>query len=104
MTLAEILKELPNLSFLERQELMAALIHLDPHPASEDGRVILQARLKYAEENPGREIPFEKLEARLLERYRQRANADIEPHYDFCGGVRGKFAPDSESQNPSGSR
>lgn len=104
MTLAEILKELPNLSFLERQELMAALIHLDPPPVSEDERVILQARLKYAEENPRREIPFEELAARLLERYRQRPHSDIETHYDFCGGVRVKFAPDSESQNQSGGR
>jgi hypothetical protein len=94
MTLAEMLKELPNLTFLERQELMAALIHLDPPPVSEDDRVILEARLKYAEDNPGCEIPFEELEARLMERYRRRSNSDMEPHYDFSGGVRGKFAPD----------
>ena len=79
MTLAEMLNELPNLTFMERQELMAALIQLDPPPVSEDERVILEARLKYAEENPGREIPFEELEARLVERYRRRSGADMEP-------------------------
>jgi hypothetical protein len=102
MTLTEILKELPKLTILERQELMAAMIHLDPPLVSEDERVILEARLKYAEENSGREIPFEELEARLVERYRQRSNSDMEPHYDFSGGVRGKFAPDPGSPKQPG--
>jgi len=93
---------LPNLTFLERQELMAALIHLDPPPVSEDERVILEARLKYAEENPGSMMPIEELKKDLLERYRRRSNSEMEPHYDFSGGVRGKFAPDTGSPKPPG--
>ena len=102
MTLVEIIEHLPKLTFMERQELMAALIHLDPPPVSEDERVILEAKRKYAEENPGSMIPIEELEARLLKRYRRRSDSDMEPHYDFSGGVRGKFAPDSGSPKTPG--
>lgn len=38
---------------------MAALFHLDPPAVSEDVRVILETRLKYAIGNPGRAIPLE---------------------------------------------
>jgi hypothetical protein len=42
MTLTEILEELPKRTFMERQELMVALFHLDPPPVSADERVILK--------------------------------------------------------------
>lgn len=77
MSFAEILEALPQLSFMERQKLMAALVHLDPPPVSEDERIILEARGQYALENPDSIIPLEKVKEILQEHYRNRLGSGL---------------------------
>ena len=71
MSLAEILAEIPKLSFAERQELVRrALAVEDEEPTSEEN-AILDERLADFHRNPASGIPAEELKPAVLSRIKK---------------------------------
>lgn len=68
MTFAEILDEIPKLSFAERQELVQRAIALDDDDSNEAENAILDARIEDFERNPDEGIPLEQLKGHVQAR------------------------------------
>lgn len=69
MSLAEILEEIPKLSFAERQELVRHAVALDESDElSADERVLLDERMEDFRQNPEAGIPLEKVKGWIQER------------------------------------
>lgn len=71
MSLAEILAEIPKLSFVERQELVQHVAAVDDELTPEES-AILDARMDDFHQNPEAGIPLEMLRESVRDRLRQR--------------------------------
>ena len=64
MSFAEILNEIPQLSFAERQELVRCAIAPDDSELTAEENALLDARMKEFHGNPDAGIPLEELRRR----------------------------------------
>jgi putative addiction module component (TIGR02574 family) len=71
MSFAEILAEIPKLSFAERQELVRHAIETDDVELTRQEHAILDARMDDFRENPEGGIPLEQLKDAIRERLRR---------------------------------
>ena len=71
MTITQVLDELPDFTFEERQLLIRRAIELDDPPLSEAEEALIESRLAAHQANPGSSIPLEDMKARLRTRLRQ---------------------------------
>jgi len=65
MTITQVLDELPEFTFEERQLLIRRAIELDDPPLSEAEEALIETRLAAHHANPGSSIPLEDMKARL---------------------------------------
>ena len=72
MSFAEILEEIPNLSFAQRQELVRRAIALDDDDLTPEENAVLDARMEDFQRNPETGIPLEQLPAHIAERLSRR--------------------------------
>ena len=72
MSLAEILDEIPKLSFVERQELVQRAIAVDDDELTPEEDAILDARMEDFRCDPEAGIPLEQLKDRVRERLPRR--------------------------------
>jgi len=68
MSFAEILEEIPNLSFAERQELVRRAISLDDNDLTPGENALLDARMEDFRRDPGAGIPLEQLREHIAGR------------------------------------
>jgi putative addiction module component (TIGR02574 family) len=68
MSFAEILDQIPKLSFAERQELVRLAIALDDEELAPEESALLDARMEDFQRNPESGIPLSELKARVQER------------------------------------
>ena len=68
MSLAEILDEIPKLSFPERQELVRRAVAIDDGELTPEENAILDARMEDFHRHPEAGIPLEQLKERVRER------------------------------------
>ena len=61
MSFAEILEEIPNLSFAQRQELVRRAIALDEDDLTPEENEMLDARMEDFRRNPESGVPLEQL-------------------------------------------
>ena len=71
MSLAEILAEIPKLSFAERQELVRRAIALEDEELTPEENVILDERLADFHREPESGIPVEELKPSVLSRIKK---------------------------------
>ena len=69
MTLAEVIEELPRLSFEERQLLVRRAIELDDPPLSEAEEALIDERLAGHRQDPSSSIALDVLKERIRNRY-----------------------------------
>jgi len=72
MSFPEILAEIPNLSFAQRQELVRRAIATDGEELTSEETAILDARMEDFHRQPDAGIPVEQLEERVRERLARR--------------------------------
>jgi hypothetical protein len=72
MSLAEVMEELPRLSFEERQLLIRRAIELDDPPLSETDEAIIDERLAGHHQDPSSSISLEALKVRIREGYQAK--------------------------------
>jgi hypothetical protein len=68
MSLAEILDEIPRLSFADRQALIRRAVELDDEALTPGEEAILDEQLKDFHRNPDAGISLEELKSRVLPR------------------------------------
>jgi hypothetical protein len=68
MSLAEILDEIPKLSFADRQALIRRAVELDDEALTPDEETILDERLEDFRSNPDAGVSLEELKSRVLPR------------------------------------
>ena len=68
MSFAEILDEIPKLSFAERQELIRHALAADPEALTPAENAILDTRIEDFRLNPDTGIPLEELKERVRKR------------------------------------
>jgi len=68
MSFAEILDEIPRLSFAERQELVRHAIALDDSDLTAEDDSLLDARMADFRRNPDAGIPLEELRSHIKQR------------------------------------
>jgi putative addiction module component (TIGR02574 family) len=68
MSFAEILNEMPMLSFAERQELIRRAMAIDDGELSVEENALLDARMEDFHANPGAGIPLELLKETVKQR------------------------------------
>ena len=68
MSFAEILDEIPRLSFAERQELVRRAIALDDSELTAEENALLDARMEDFRRNPDAGILLEELRAHVTQR------------------------------------
>jgi putative addiction module component (TIGR02574 family) len=71
MSFSQVLEELPNLTFEERQLLIRRAIDLDEPPLSEADEALVESRLAAHHAAPTSSIPLEESKARIRSRIRQ---------------------------------
>jgi hypothetical protein len=71
MSLAEVMEELPRLSFEERQLLIRRAIELDDPPLSETDEAVIDERLAGHHQDPSSPISLEALKVRIREQFVQ---------------------------------
>ena len=72
MSLAEILEEIPKLSFAERQELVRRATALDEDELTPEENALLDARMEDFRRDPEAGIPLEDLKDRVRARLSRR--------------------------------
>ncbi len=72
LSFAEILEEIPNLSFAQRQELVRRAIALDDDDLTAEENALLDARMEDFRRNPESGIPLEELGDCIAKRLSQR--------------------------------
>lgn len=72
MSLTEILAEIPNLSFTERQELVRRAIEVEDGELTAEEKAILAERLEDFRRNPNSGTPAEQLKGEVLQRLKPR--------------------------------
>jgi len=65
MSFAEILEEIPNLSFAQRQELIRHAIAIDEDDLTPEEDALLDERMEEFRRNPGAGIPIEQIRERI---------------------------------------
>jgi hypothetical protein len=73
MSLAEVMEELPRLSFEERQLLIRRAIELDDPPLSETDEAVIDERLAGHHQDPSSPISLEALKVRIREQFGGRS-------------------------------
>jgi hypothetical protein len=68
MSFAEILEEIPHLSFAQRQELVRRAIALDETDLTPEENALLDARMAEFQRNPEGGIPLEHLQEHIARR------------------------------------
>jgi len=68
MSFAEILEEIPHLSFAQRQELVRRAIALDETDLTPEENALLDARMAEFQRNPEGGIPLEQLQEHIAQR------------------------------------
>lgn len=68
MSFAQVLEELPTLTFEQRQLLIRRALELDEPPLSAADEALVQSRLAAHEADPGTSVPLEEMKARLRSR------------------------------------
>ena len=68
MSFAEILSEIPRLSFTERQELVRSAIAMDDVELTPEENALLDARMEDFRRQPGAGIPLEELRNHVRQR------------------------------------
>ena len=71
MSFAEILEEIPNLSFTQRQELVRRAIALDEDDLTPGENALLDARMEDFRRDPGAGISLEQLREHIAARLSQ---------------------------------
>jgi len=72
MSLAEILDEIPKLSFAERQELVRQAIAVDDEELTPEENALLDARMEDFRRQPDAGISLEKLKEHMQQRLPRR--------------------------------
>jgi len=72
MSFAEILEEIPNLSFAQRQELVRRAIALDEDDLTPEENEMLDARMEDFRRNPESGVPLEQLREHISGRLSRR--------------------------------
>ncbi|MFM2295911.1 MAG: hypothetical protein RLZZ350_2324 [Verrucomicrobiota bacterium] len=65
MSFAEVLHELPALTFSERQLLVRRAVELDEAPLSPADEALVEQRLADHRQNPATAVPLDEMKARL---------------------------------------
>ena len=68
MSFAEILSEIPRLSFAERQELVRRAVALDDSELTAEENALLDARMEDFRCNPDAGVPIEELRSHITQR------------------------------------
>ena len=68
MSFAEILEEIPKLSFAQRQELVRRATAIDEEEISPEVHALLDARMEDFQRNPEAGIPLEQLQEHISRR------------------------------------
>ena len=68
MSFAQVLEELPTLTFEQRQLLIRRALELDEPPLSAAYEALVQSRRAAPEADPGTSVPLEEMKARLRSR------------------------------------
>jgi hypothetical protein len=68
MSFTEILEEIPNLSFAQRQELVRRAVALDDDDLTPEEHALLDARMEDFQRNPETGIPLEQLQEHIARR------------------------------------
>jgi hypothetical protein len=68
MSFAEILEEIPNLSFAQRQELVRRAIAIDGDDLTPEENALLDARMDDFRRNPDSGIPLDELQDHIAKR------------------------------------
>ena len=68
MSFAEILSEIPRLSFAERQELVRRAVALDDSELTAEENALLDARMEDFRRNPDAGVPLEELRSHITQR------------------------------------
>ncbi len=71
MSFAQVLEQLPALSFEQRQILVRRALELDDPPLSGLDESLVDNRLKTLHETPGSAVPLKEMKARLRSRYKR---------------------------------
>jgi putative addiction module component (TIGR02574 family) len=72
MSFAEIIQEIPNLSFAQRQELVRHAIAPDDNDLTPEENALLDARMQDFQRDPGAGIPLEQLPEHIAQRLSRR--------------------------------
>jgi putative addiction module component (TIGR02574 family) len=71
MSFTQVLEELPNLTFEERQLLIRRAIDLDDPPMTAADEALVESRFASHHADPSSSIPLEESKARIRSRIRQ---------------------------------
>jgi uncharacterized protein Smg (DUF494 family) len=69
MSFAEVLEELPALTFEQRQLLIRRAVELDSPPLSPEDEALVEQRLAAHHANPNSSLPVDEAKARLSARF-----------------------------------
>jgi uncharacterized protein Smg (DUF494 family) len=69
MSFAEVLEELPALTFEQRQLLIRRAVELDSPPLSPEDEALVEQRLAAHHANPNSSLPVDEVKARLSARF-----------------------------------
>jgi putative addiction module component (TIGR02574 family) len=69
MSFAEVLHELPTLTFSERQLLVRRAVELDEAPLSSADEALVEQRLADHRQNPATAVPLDEMKARLRSQF-----------------------------------
>jgi uncharacterized protein Smg (DUF494 family) len=69
MSFAEVLEELPGLTFEQRQLLIRRAMELDGSPLSREDEALVEERLAAHHADPSSSLPVDKVKARLSARF-----------------------------------
>ena len=65
MSFAEVLQELPTLTFEQRQQIVRRALELDDPPLSEADEALVESRLAALRDEPASTVSLEEMKARL---------------------------------------
>ena len=68
MSFAQVLEELPSLTFEQRQALIRRALELDDPPLSEADEALIESRFTAHRADPNSSVPLDEMKARLRSR------------------------------------
>ena len=69
MSFTEVLRELPTLTFEQRQLLVRRALELDDQPLNSSDEALIDSRLAALREDPNSGLSLEEMKARIRSRY-----------------------------------